>query len=124
MKTCKEDLKRSVRFSTAVRRVEYHKETDDFTVVAKRLTKAETETMERFTHIIVAVGIFSSPYSLSIPGLLKFPGRILHSHNFREAKEFRGQRILVVGLGYSGEDLALQTLKYGAESVVICGRAT
>ena len=124
MKTCNEDLKRYVQFSTVVRRVEYHKETDDFTVLVKRLTQDETEVVERFTHVIVAVGIFHSPYSLPIPGLLKFPGRILHSHSFREAAEFRGQRILVIGLSYSGEDVALMTLKYGAKSVVICGRAT
>ena len=124
MRTSNEDLKRHVQFSTVVRRVEYHNETDDFTVLVKRLTQDQSEAVERFTHVIVAVGIFHSPYSLDIPGLLKFPGRILHSHNFREAKEFKEQRILVIGVGYSGEDLALQTLKYGAKNVVICGRAT
>ena len=124
MRDCDEDLKRYVQFSTTVRRVEYHTETDDFTVLVKRLTQDETEVVERFTHVIVAVGIFHSPYSLPIHGLLKFPGRILHSHSFREAAEFRGQRILVIGLSYSGEDVALMTIKYGAKSVVICGRAT
>lgn len=124
MRTSNEDLKRYIQFSTIVRRVEYHKETDDFTVLVKPFTKDQMESVERFTHVIVAVGIFHSPYSFQIPGLMKFPGRILHSHNFREAREFQGQRILVIGLSYSGEDIALQTLKYGTKSVVICGRAT
>lgn len=124
MRTSKEDLQRYVRFSTIVRRVEYQKETDEFTVLAKSLVNDGKDGVERFSHVIIATGIFSSPHWPSISGMDKFPGRILHSHNFREAREFHGQRILVVGLSFSGEDLALQTLKYGAKDVIICGRQT
>ena len=42
----------------------------------------------------------------------------MHSHDFRDAKEFQGRRLLVVGSSYSAEDLAMQTVKYGAESVI------
>ena len=48
-----------------------------------------------------------------------FPGRIMHSHDFRNAEEFSGQDLLVLGSSYSAEDIALQCYKYGANSVTI-----
>ena len=42
----------------------------------------------------------------------------MHSHDFRDACEFAGKRILVVGSSYSAEDLAMQTVKYGAKEVI------
>ena len=48
-----------------------------------------------------------------------FPGRIMHSHDFRDAEEFRGKNVIVLGSSYSAEDVALQCHKYGAKSVTI-----
>ena len=48
-----------------------------------------------------------------------FPGRIMHSHDFRDAEEFRGKDVIVLGSSYSAEDVALQCNKYGAKSVTI-----
>ena len=115
------DLKKFVRFSTVVRRVEYHEASDDFKVISKNLI-TDNESLERFTHIIVATGIFAVPQLPSIEGLDEFPGRILHAHDFKNAEEFKGQKILVVGASYSAEDLALQTLKFGAMKVTTCWR--
>ena len=42
---------------------------------------------------------------------------MLHAHDFRDALEFKGKRLLIVGSSYSAEDIALQNLKYGAASV-------
>ena len=41
------------------------------------------------------------------PGIETFPGRVLHSHDFRSANEFTGKDLLVVGASYSAEDIAL-----------------
>jgi trimethylamine monooxygenase len=46
----------------------------------------------------------------------------MHAHDFREAREFTGKRLLVVGGSYSAEDIALQCHKYGAKSVTISHR--
>jgi trimethylamine monooxygenase len=78
--------------------------------------------VETFTHVIVAVGIFNVPTMPSFPGIDTFEGRIVHSHNFRDALQFKGQRLLVIGASYSAEDIALQCFKYGAQNVVITWR--
>lgn len=42
----------------------------------------------------------------------------MHSHDFRDAAEFKNRNVLVVGASYSAEDIALQTRKYGAKHVI------
>ena len=63
--------------------------------------KQDKEEEEEFDYVVVGSGHFSTPNVVSFPGLETFPGRILHSHDFRNAGEFKGQRVLVVGSSYS-----------------------
>ena len=60
-------------------------------------------------------GHFSIPNTPKWPGFDQFEGRILHSHDFRDAKEFSGKDVLVIGTSYSAEDIALQCYKYVCE---------
>jgi trimethylamine monooxygenase len=49
-----------------------------------------------------------------------YKGFAIHSHNFRDAMDHKGQKILVIGNGYSGEDIAMQCCKFGAKSCTVC----
>jgi trimethylamine monooxygenase len=55
-------------------------------------------------------------------GLERFPGRVMHAHDFRDAVEFEGKRLLMVGSSYSAEDIATQCYKYGCKSVTFSYR--
>jgi len=77
---------------------------------------------QRFTHVIVASGHYSVPHVPSFPGIEKFPGRVMHAHDFRDACEFKGKTLLLIGASYSAEDIALQVLKYGADHVICTWR--
>ena len=76
-----------------------------------------------FDYVIVANGHFSVPFIPEYPGMKAFPGRIMHSHDFRDAEEFRDKNVVVLGSSYSAEDVALQCHKYGAKSVTIAYQA-
>ncbi len=52
-----------------------------------------------------------------------FNGRVLHAHDFRDALEFKGKDILIVGRSYSAEDIGSQCWKYGAKSVTTSYRS-
>jgi hypothetical protein len=43
-----------------------------------------------------------------------FPGRILHSYDYRRGQDFRGQRVLVVGFGNSACEIAIDLYEQGA----------
>jgi len=71
--------------------------------------------------VIVCTGHFSVPnYIPPYPGMEHFDGTVIHSHNFRDAKIYAGQKLLVIGNGYSGEDIAMQCCKFGAHSATVC----
>ncbi|KWX67348.1 NAD(P)/FAD-dependent oxidoreductase [Mycobacterium sp. NAZ190054] len=119
----KSNVRQAIRFDTAVRQVRFDHDTGTFTLaVESRAAGESTVRTETFDHVIVATGHFSMPNVPEYPGFDMFPGRILHSHDFRDAAEFAGKDLLILGSSYSAEDIALQCRKYGAASVTISYR--
>ncbi len=110
-----------IRFSTAVKDVTYDEKTSKFTVTVKDLPESRSYS-EEFDHVIVASGHFSTPSVPYFPGFEAFNGRVLHAHDFRDAREFVGQDILVIGTSYSAEDIGSQCWKYGAKSITVSYR--
>jgi dimethylaniline monooxygenase (N-oxide forming) len=45
----------------------------------------------------------------------------MHSHNYRDASQFKDKRCLVVGIGNSGVDMAVE-LSYHAKQVFLSSR--
>ncbi|PSN12031.1 potassium transporter [filamentous cyanobacterium CCP5] len=117
----KENLDRYIRFSTPVCHIEYVAASRQFKVRVRDIS-ADCDRTEEFDYVIVCTGHFSVPNMPAFKGIDRFPGRVLHSHDFREAREFTGKDLLVVGSSYSAEDIALQCYKYGARSVTISYR--
>lgn len=66
-------------------------------------------------HLVVATGSSRVPCRPSWPGLESFGGRLLHSAEYANGQTFRGQRVLVVGFGNSGAEIALDLAESGAE---------
>ena len=63
------------------------------------------------------------PHIPDFPGIERFPGRVLHAHDFRDKNEFLGKTLLLIGSSYSAEDIAVQYIKYGASEVTITWRS-
>ena len=117
----KAGVRKWIRFNTPVRWVSYDKKTGKFTVTVND-RKTDTTSSEKFDHVVVASGHFSTPNVPEFPGMQSFNGRVLHAHDFRDALEFKGKNVLVVGASYSAEDIGSQCWKYGAKSVTSCYR--
>ncbi|MDD7970715.1 NAD(P)-binding domain-containing protein [Roseinatronobacter alkalisoli] len=111
-----------VRFNTAVRWVAYDDATGLFTVTVHDHSTDHVYS-ETFDHVIVASGHFSVPNVPHYPGFETFNGRVLHAHDFRDAREFADKDILVMGASYSAEDIGSQCWKYGAKSITSCYRS-
>ncbi|MEM8775317.1 MAG: NAD(P)/FAD-dependent oxidoreductase [Pseudomonadota bacterium] len=110
-----------IRFNNTVRDVRYDEANGKFTVTA-RDSAADAETSEEFDHVVVASGHFSTPNVPYYPGFESFNGRVLHAHDFRDAREFTGKDILILGTSYSAEDIGSQCWKYGCKSVTVAHR--
>ncbi|MEG6508840.1 NAD(P)/FAD-dependent oxidoreductase [Methyloligella sp. 2.7D] len=112
-----------VRFRTPVRSVEYSPETEKFTVTVHDLPNDKVYS-EEFDYVVTANGHFSTPNIPEFEGLQMFPGRVLHAHDFRDALEFKGKDVLLIGASYSAEDIGVQCHKYGANSITFSYRTS
>jgi trimethylamine monooxygenase len=110
-----------IRFSTPVRFVRYNEGKGNFTLTAHDMVN-DRMYEEEFDNVIVASGHFSVPNVPEYPGFDKFNGRVLHAHDFRDALEFKGKDILLLGSSYSAEDIGSQCWKYGANSITVAYR--
>ncbi|WP_020597914.1 flavin-containing monooxygenase [Spirosoma panaciterrae] len=83
------------------------------------LWRVQTET-DTFTadEVIVATGYNRSPNIPDLPGLRNFRGILWHSHEYRNGAAFRNEHVLVVGMGNTGAELALDLLEHEAFPVI------
>jgi cation diffusion facilitator CzcD-associated flavoprotein CzcO len=65
--------------------------------------------------IVIATGIADAPYRPSWPGLETFSGRVIHSSEYRNPDSCTGKRVLVVGFGNSGGEIALDLANAGVD---------
>lgn len=97
-------------FGTEVTRVEPH--TDGGWVVSARTTGGTEERTERVAGVIVANGTLSEPNVPPLKG--HFDGEIFHTSAYKKATVFAGKRVLVVGAGNSGCDIAVDAVHHAA----------
>ena len=114
-------LRDYVQLESMVEQVSYSDASGRFNLTIKD-RRADQQRSEEFDHVIVCTGHFSVPNIPYFEGIEYFPGRVMHGHDFREAREFAGDHVLVIGASYSAEDIALQCHKYGASSVTMTYR--
>ena len=92
------DLYRAIELGTGVERAE--REDEGWAVT---LSSGETR---RYRTLLCANGTTWHPNMPELPGRDDFAGELLHSHDHRSAAAFAGRRVLVVGAGNSGVDIA------------------
>jgi hypothetical protein len=68
--------------------------------------------------VVVATGIVANPQIPEIAGRDRFRGRVLHSVEYRRPTEFRGTRVLIVGVGNSAGEIGSELADAGATVTV------
>lgn len=71
----------------------------------------ETHT-ESFEGVLIANGTLHCPNRPPLPG--EFAGRVMHSSEYRSPSVFTGKRVLIVGCGNSGADIAVDAVHHAA----------
>ena len=89
-------LRDGIRFGTSVTKVEQDGERWSVTL--------GDGSAHRYRAVVCATGVNWSPRVPKHPG--DFDGEVRHSVTYRDPSEFAGKRVLVVGLGNSGADIA------------------
>ncbi len=75
-----------------------------------------------FDAVCICTGAFWTPKIIDFPGIERFTGERLHSANYGEPSIFKGKKVLVIGNGVSGMDIAVEAVAQ-AESVTLSLRS-
>jgi indole-3-pyruvate monooxygenase len=68
--------------------------------------------------VVVATGYNRTPHVPGWPGQELFRGTVQHSVHYRNGAAYGGQRVLVVGIGNTGAEIALDLAEHGAHVAV------
>ncbi|XP_074764359.1 flavin-containing monooxygenase 3-like isoform X3 [Athene noctua] len=118
------DLLQHIQFKTLVIKVKKRLDfsvTGQWEVVTQRNGKEETAV---FDAVMVCSGhhVYPNLPLDDFPGIQKFKGCYFHSREYKEPEKFRGRKVLVVGLGNSGSDIAVE-LSTVASQVYLSSRS-
>lgn len=110
-------LAEHLRLRTRVERAHYEHARGTWTVSMRSGSgKASQETFDK---LIVASGANHTPY---VPEpIAEFGGELLHSSQYTSPEQVRGKRVLVIGMGEGGADVASSAARTAA-SVTVWGR--
>jgi cation diffusion facilitator CzcD-associated flavoprotein CzcO len=72
------------------------------------------DTRYRASSLVIATGYNREPWLPTWPGQDSFQGSLLHSSEYRNGEPFRGRKVLVVGFGNSGGEIAIDLWEHGA----------
>lgn len=108
------DLNKLIKFSHNVIRVQPI-ENGQWEVIVKDLANDAFVT-KIYDVVIVCNGHHALPRIPQVQGMDIFKGKVLHSHDFRSADDYRDHKVLVIGNGASGVDV-LRLLSKTSERV-------
>ncbi|CAN5911060.1 NAD(P)/FAD-dependent oxidoreductase [soil metagenome] len=95
----------------------YDEKEKRWTVTLRRSDGSERTMRPR--HIIVATGVSGIPVWPSVPGLDTFKGTVMHSGNYTQGAAWKGRKVLVIGTGNSGHDVAQDLCSSGADVTIV-----
>ncbi|XP_011090332.1 flavin-containing monooxygenase FMO GS-OX-like 2 [Sesamum indicum] len=102
-----------IRFNTEVVRVERVGSRNDEWVVEFRTGQSDSE--EVFDAVVVCNGHHTQPRLAHLPGIEKWGGGEIHSHNYRGPDPFQHQVVVVIGAGPSAIDISADICKVAKE---------
>ncbi|MEQ8815635.1 MAG: NAD(P)-binding domain-containing protein [Thalassobaculum sp.] len=106
-------IRPSIRFGTTVLRVEPAPDGGwDVTAAPTGDEAGPHAGTRRYRQVIVANGHLSEQRYPAFPG--RFDGTVVHSHHYRVSDPYEGRSVLVVGLGNSAVDIAVDLARRAA----------
>lgn len=81
-------------------------------------------TSHTFDSVIVCNGHFVTPLIPRINGFDYFEGTTLHSRYYRNPEDFCERKVMVIGAGLSGLDIAIDIARISTNETYICNRGT
>jgi hypothetical protein len=105
-------LEERIRYATPVERVEPM----DSSAHSKWRVRFAGGQESIYRGVVIAAGHHSLPRWPELPGC--FSGRVIHAHDYKTPDILRGQRVLVIGGGNSGCDIAVEAAQHASKTLL------
>jgi dimethylaniline monooxygenase (N-oxide forming) len=118
-------LRERITFRTeVVKVVSTGSTTEGYDVTLRPLDNAHVPETRHYDHVIVANGHHWNPRwpEPSFPGSETFPGVQLHAHYYRTPDVLAGKRVVVLGIGNSATDIAVESSRAADETYLAMRR--
>lgn len=79
-------------------------------------TRTAAGNIYRSENVIVCTGYNRIPFRPHWRGEENFRGKIMHSRDYKTGRDFTGQDVLVIGMGNTGAEIALDLYEQGAHA--------
>ena len=110
-------LEKYIRFDTEVINVKQTKnfvKTGQWDIEIKDKSSGQVNT-EVFDGVLVCTGHHAEKKMPNFPGEKDFKGKIVHTHDYRSHVGYENKRVVVVGVGNSGLDVAVELSKISSQ---------
>lgn len=65
-----------------------------------------------------------NPEGVSKQGKISLKQQVFHSSDYKTRSQLANRRVMILGTGETGHDLAYESVKAGAKEVILCTRGT
>lgn len=109
-------------YNSKVKILEYYSAIGYWIVTAEEKT-SDNESLKVVRYlarsVVVATGENGDPYMPNFFGEENFTGEISHSMTYRSGAKYEGKKVLVVGVGNTGMEIALDLANFGAKPTLV-----
>ena len=84
-------------------------------VTSKSAVGESDENVESFDAVMVCTGHHWQPSWPAFKGMELFDGPQIHSHSYKDFKGYEGKTVLIVGIGNSGGDIAVELSRHAKQ---------
>ncbi len=82
------------------------------------ITKTASGKVFQSENVVIGTGFNRLPKIPTWAGIKDFKGFLQHSCNYKNGSVFKGQKVLVVGMGNTGAELAIDLVEHGAQTYI------
>jgi len=98
------------QFNTAVQQIKKEKN--------QWIVQTNTDQTYVADNVVIATGVNRIPNVPVWEGQDTYKGSIIHSRNYKNPKPFKGQKVLVVGMGNTGAEVALDLSEHNIDTTI------
>jgi cation diffusion facilitator CzcD-associated flavoprotein CzcO len=82
------------------------------------ITTSASNKVWQSDNVIIGTGSNRVHHTPSWPGLDKFQGIVQHSKDYRNGKEYKDKSVLIIGMGNTGAEIAIDLHEHGANTCI------